>query len=241
LLEDLERTDEAIDAFAASAAKGHSADALVRLAASLIDVGRPADALVPADEARAKYPEDPRGWLETGRSMRALGRTPESIEVLRRAVELGGGPEASIELARALQAADRLDEALAALVGLEAPDAEAILLRCDVHTALGRTEEALADCDAAIRHGAEGRDLAYRRKGGLLLALDRPRDALAAFDAALGLNPSDADAWCDAALAWRAQGQETRATKMLEQALRIDPSHGRATRLRSESTSAPSL
>src|SRR5205809_7730353 len=58
LLEDLERTDEAIDAYAASASRGHSADALIRLSALLLRVGRAADALVPADEARSRHPLD---------------------------------------------------------------------------------------------------------------------------------------------------------------------------------------
>ena len=66
--------------------------------------------------------------------------------------------------------------------------------------------------------------------------LGRSKEAAAAYDAALGLNPADADAWCDAALAWRAQGQEARASKMLDHALRLDPSHGRATRLQSATT-----
>src|SRR3989475_1237878 len=41
LLEDLERVDEAIDGYAASASKAHGADALLRLSALLLRVGRP--------------------------------------------------------------------------------------------------------------------------------------------------------------------------------------------------------
>src|SRR5437764_1334077 len=61
LLEDLERVDEAIDDYAAAASKSHSAEALVRLSALLLRLGRPADALVPADQARSRHPADPRG------------------------------------------------------------------------------------------------------------------------------------------------------------------------------------
>src|SRR5205823_3375645 len=143
LLEDLERVDEAIDDYAAAASKSHSAEALVRLSALLLRLGRPADALVPADEA-------------------------------------------------------------------------------------------LADHDAAIRSPSEGRDLAYRRKGQRLLDLGRPKEAIAAFDAALGLRPTDPEAWLDAARGWQALGQTARARKMLDEAIRLDPQNVEARRLRSE-------
>src|SRR6266702_4536351 len=206
LLEDLERIDEAIEAYSAAATRGAGVDALARLAGLLLSARRAADALVPADEARSKHPEDPRGWLAAGRATRALGRPSDAVDLFRRAIELGGGSEASIEQARTLQSLGRLEEALAALSAVEGSDAEPLLLRADLHAALGRAEDALGDCDAAIRLATEGRDLAYRRKGRLLLDRGRSKEATAAYDAALGLNPSDADAWCDAALAWRAQG-----------------------------------
>src|SRR3989442_1228964 len=136
LLEDLERVDEAIDGYAASASKAHGADALIRLSALLLRVGRPGDAI--------------------------------------------------------------------------------------------------ADCDAAIRATEIGRDLVHRRKGELLLRLNRPKEAVAAFDAAIGLNPTDPETWCDAARAWRALGQEARARKMVDQALRLDPTSSQALDMRSE-------
>src|SRR5206468_13095176 len=60
-----------------------------------------------------------------------------------------------------------------------------------IHAGLGRIEDAVADCEAAIRATAIGRELAYRRKGELLLRAGRPKEAVAAFDAAIGLNPTD--------------------------------------------------
>ncbi|HKW43383.1 MAG TPA: tetratricopeptide repeat protein, partial [Thermoplasmata archaeon] len=111
---------------------------------------------------------------------------------------------------------------------------ETLLLQGDVHGAMGKREQAIADCDAAIRIAREGRDVVYRRKGHLLLSLGREKEALEAFDAALGLNPTDADTWCDAALAWRAEGQPSRAERMLDEALRLDPGHRRALHLRAD-------
>src|SRR3989442_15242798 len=98
-----------------------------------------------------------------------------------------------------------------------------LLLRADLHASLGRIEDALADCDAAIRAHTDGRDLVYRRKGELLLPSHRSKEAMLAFDAALGLNPTDPDTWRDAARALRRLGQEYSARKMGHQALRLGP------------------
>src|SRR5207249_1124668 len=88
------------------------------------------------------------------------------------------------------------------------------------------------------RGRSQGGDLAYRRKGQRLLDLGRPKEAIAAFDAALGLRPSDSEAWLDAARAWQALGQTARARKMLDEAIRLDPQNVEAQRLRSEGTVA---
>src|SRR5438552_2821593 len=169
LLEDLERTDEAIDAYAASASRGHSADALIRLSALLLRVGRAADALVPADEARSRHPLDGRGHLAAGRAAIALNRTADAEAFFRKALDVDPASEARLELARVLHLIGKEEDGLAVLRGIEAPDTGALLLRADIQRSLGRTDEALADEDAAIRAATEGRDLAYRHKGRLLL------------------------------------------------------------------------
>src|SRR5206468_10158851 len=85
LLEDLERVDEAIDDYAAAASKSHSAEALVRLSALLLRLGRPAYALVPAHEARSRPPSDSRGWVAAGRALAAMGRGAEAMESFEKA------------------------------------------------------------------------------------------------------------------------------------------------------------
>src|SRR2546422_8193587 len=66
LLEDLERVEEAIDAYAGAASRTHGADALARLSALLLRVGRATDALAPAEDACSRHPSDSRGWLAAG-------------------------------------------------------------------------------------------------------------------------------------------------------------------------------
>src|SRR5207249_7461263 len=219
--EDLERVDEAIDGYAASASRAHGAEALHRLPALLLQVGRPEDAIAPAEELRSRDPSDPRAWLAVGRAFLAADRATDAEVSLRKAADLGVA-EARLELARALQALGRADDAIVALAGIEGPGPETLLLRAEIHAGLGRIDDAVADCDAAIRASAKGRDLIYRRKGELLLRLNRPKEAVGAFDAAIGLNPTDPETWCDAARAWRALGQEARARKLVDQALRLD-------------------
>src|SRR2546422_766311 len=167
LLEDLERVDEAIDGYAASASKAHGADALIRLSALLLRVGRPGDAIVPAEELRSRDPSDSRGWLAAGRAFLAAGPAPAAGGSPRKGAGPGGA-EARPELARTLRVLGRADDALAALDGIEAPSGEIFLLRAEIHAGLGRIEDAVADCGAAIRATAIGRDLVYRRKGELL-------------------------------------------------------------------------
>src|SRR2546428_8354175 len=237
LLEDLERVEEAIDAYAGAASRTHGAGAIVRFSAILLRVGRATDALAPAGDACSRHPSDSRGWLAAGRASSALGRDADAEAAFRKAVELGAA-EGRLELARTLRHLGRASDALTILDGMDSSDTEASLLRADLHEDLGRAEDALSAFSAALRISADGRDVVYRRKGGLLLRLDRPKEALAAFDAALGLNPTDPGAWFDAARAWRALGQEGRARKMLDQALRLDPGFPRALDLRSERTAS---
>src|SRR5207249_514627 len=94
LLEDLERVDEAVEDYAAAASKSHSAEALVRLSALLLRLGRPADALVPADEAESRHPEDPRGWLAAAPTKHWPTTMPRSA-ARRRAETLRTGGRAS--------------------------------------------------------------------------------------------------------------------------------------------------
>src|SRR2546428_7881009 len=90
LLEDLERVEEAIDAYAGAASRTHGADALVRLSALLLRVGRAADALAPTEDACSRHPSDSRGWLAAGRAASAPRRGARGGA----AVPQGGGTRA---------------------------------------------------------------------------------------------------------------------------------------------------
>src|SRR5439155_871919 len=174
-LDNLGRHEEGLELIGQSLELNPNYDhAWMAKAEALHRLGRPADALVPADEARSRHPTDPRGWLSAGRAFAAMGRGAEAIESFEKAKASGAG-EASLELARWHHSIGGDAEALDALKGEAQLSSEALLLRADIHAALGHTDEALADHDAAIRSPSEGRDLAYRRKGQRLLDLGRPK------------------------------------------------------------------
>ncbi len=232
LLDALQRPEEALEAYAGAASAAMDAEPHAALADALLRAGRLSDALAPADDAVRRFPNDARGWHAAGRVRLDRGDPAKALPLLERAGELGDDPGVRRDRARALADLGRMEEALSVLGNVASLDARASLLRAEWLHALGRTEEALAACDAALRADPETRDVAYHRKGKLLLAAGRPKEAAAAFDAALGLNPREAEYWCDAAVAWRSSGQETKARRLLDRALELDPHLERARRLK---------
>ncbi len=179
--------------------------------------------------------ENLRVRAEAGRARLALGRPADALPLLQESLAAQSDSDVRRDLARALAALDRREEALRELA--DAADGESRFLRADLLASLGRGEEALAVLGEATRTAPESAAVAYQRKGKLLLDLGRPKEATAAFDAALGLNPRDAALWCDAAVAWRRAGQEAKARKMLDRALALDPTSEPALRLRDPSAS----
>jgi tetratricopeptide (TPR) repeat protein len=164
-------------------------------------------------------------WLARGDPERAL-------PFLDKAASLKDEAGVRVDRARALAGLGRTLEAVESLGDGATLDAASQFLRANWLHALGRTQEALAACEAALRADPAVRDVAYHRKGTFLLAAGRPKEAAACFDAALGVNPDDPEYWCDAAVAWRSCGQEAKARRLLDRALDLDPRLERALRLR---------
>ena len=240
LLDELQRTDASLEAYAAAAARAHDAEPYIALADALLRAGRASDAAAPAEAACARFPKDPRAWHVAGRVQAAGGDTARALALLERSLGLRDDPAVRLDRARVLSETGRAAEALDALGEAPGTDAAALLLRADLLQTLGRTADALAACDAAGRADARARDVAFDRKGKMLLHAGRAKEAASAFDAALGLNPREPDYWCDAALAWSSCGQTARARSLLERALRLEPRFERALRLRETLSAADS-
>ncbi|MFJ8045196.1 ATP-binding protein [Kitasatospora sp. NPDC096147] len=143
-------------------------DALNSLGAALIDVRQPAAAAAAFEDAvqRARADGDAfdeaRSLAHLGRALAGLGRTEEALEFQRQAVTLLAGQDRPAQLLTAR-----------------------LLLSRTLRTA-GRPEEALAELEAVrTEAGSEARAEVDRAVAKILLALDRPAEAVARLRSAL--------------------------------------------------------
>jgi tetratricopeptide (TPR) repeat protein len=126
-------------------------------------------------------------------------------------------------LVAALRRGDRPAEAAAALgvPGLERGDALAWHERAMALAAAGRARDAEESARTAVRLDPALPEA--HNHLGVLLAGDRPAEALAHFQAARGLDPNDAEAWNNSANALRALGRPEVARETYERAARLAP------------------
>jgi|TARA_B110000263_G_scaffold43630_2_gene35568 tetratricopeptide (TPR) repeat protein len=87
----------------------------------------------------------------------------------------------------------------------------------------GDHKGALIVCNHALKsHDAD--DTLHRNKGNILYALDRPEEALKAFDYALELNPYVVDTWVNkGTVLWKAMEMRDEALSAFDKALEINP------------------
>ena len=124
-----------------------------------------------------------------------------------------------------------LTEAIQALKREEEPDPEKM---ARIYSALctmasrnsSRFDEALELCDKAVN--TYNISSAHNSKGALLLKLGRNIDAKSAFEAAIRLDPQNANAHFNLALTFQHMGDTTKAIRRLEHVLTVDSSHHQA-------------
>lgn len=110
-------------------------------------------------------------------------------------------------------------------VGLQPDTARPYLLRADLHKVCARLDEALADYEAALQHGAVD-DLArahiHANRGTTLHALGRHEDALASFDQALCCDAQTPGLHYNRGNALRSLSRHEEALASFDQALQDD-------------------
>ena len=87
-----------------------------------------------------------------------------------------------------------------------------------------RREEALADCDKAIRLNPDDA-AAYFSRGFAKVALGRHEEALGDYDEAIRLNPDFAEAYFDRGAAKRALGRRKEGAADLLEAMDLNPDY----------------
>lgn len=66
---------------------------------------------------------------------------------------------------------------------------------------------------------------AWTQLGHLQFDLNRPKEAIAAYEHSLSLQPGRPDVWTDLGVMYRRNGQPAKAVEMFDQALKLEPHH----------------
>lgn len=171
---------------------------LTNLAAVLVHLDCPQDALGHARRAIELKPDSAEAWLNAGGALLRLERVEEGLSCLERALELNPAyGEAWSNRGKALNGLRRHAEALASCdraLELNAELTEAWSNRGKALHALRRYDEALASYDRAVSRRPELAET-WSNRGDALNELGRHEEAVASCDRALAADPELAEAW----------------------------------------------
>jgi protein O-GlcNAc transferase len=196
------------------------------LAQALVRCGRPQDALASLERALQLEPRFAGAWLAKGELLLDTAQPAEAFDAFTRALHLAGTDPAALNGAGlALLDLDRSDEALALFTrALEQQPGQAVfaLNRALAHANLAMPEQALHDCQRARRLGHVTAQLCFV-EGNALLDVGRQSEAVAAFDAALALDPRAPKVLNNRGSALVALGQYELALRSFDACLELMP------------------
>jgi tetratricopeptide (TPR) repeat protein len=224
VLLDLDESNAALDAFdAALRLRPGWGEAAVGRAASLGRLHRPAEAVAAIDVALAADPANPDWLAMRGDALTALRRHDEARAAYEAA--LAGFPETAsgftrrakvlVDLKRCSEALAAADRAVDLGAGAEGHFARARALR-----GLDRFAEELAAVDAARQLGKRGSAFEHARAMALI-ELGRDHEALAGLEAAIAIDPDDAQMRFDMGLLLLHRGDFEQGWKAYEHRLRV--------------------
>ena len=170
-------------------------------------------------------------WIAKGGSLNALGRYPEAIACLNKALEIDPRyVDAWANKGNSLHALGRYPEAIACLdkaLEINPRHANAWNSKGFSLHSLGRYQEAIACYDKALE--IDPRDAyAWNNKGFSLDSLGRHQEAIACLDKALEIDPRYAAAWTNKGSALHSLGRYQEAIACCDKALEIDPRYAAA-------------
>ena len=196
------------------------------LAAALIALRRPREALAHCDRAIALNPHSPEAHFNRGNALCALDRPQEALGSYERAATLSPAfRNARMGRINALQSLQQYDSALAACDNLLRSDQSSADLwsaRGCILTKLFRLEEALNAFDRALVLSPGSADVLNNR-GTVLRDLKKPRDAIHSYQEALQIRPNFPEALCNLANVWLDAGKFAEAVECCDAALSIRP------------------
>jgi tetratricopeptide (TPR) repeat protein len=203
---------------------------LSRVAAALQSSGRTAAAVPLLERARRADPGRADVALALGQALLEVGRAADAVAPLRAAVE-GGVPTdvGRFELARALAASGRREEARAVLNDVAVAQLEAGPANAVARLALELDDVALAERSASRAVAVAPSVARARETLGLVLArLGRVDEAIVELEVACRLDSGSASAHLNLAVLLAESSRMAEARARAEQALRIQPDYDRA-------------
>jgi tetratricopeptide (TPR) repeat protein len=185
--------------------------------------------------ATEKDPHDGAAWLNLGFCLLETGDLPAAGASLDQALRVAGPGAAWLDdvhylRARVLAAQGQwgaAEQAFAAALAVRGSFPEASLGLGEALLHLERPRDALAALDAVLAQQPEHAG-AWEGRGTALLGTEQPQAALEAFQRALALSGPNPDLLANIAAALHALDRLDEAVAQAREALRIDPSHGRA-------------
>ena len=196
------------------------ADLHAQLASRLV-AERPEEADEIARRAVELAPWSPYTRAIRARALAALGRCEEAAAERRRGLGLDLLELTEREQREIARSQERLHRFCGNRTVLRA---EALLGEADRAEGLGHLEDALALYDQALALDPEHPD-AWIERAGLLLALQRPRDAEASVRRQLRLAPRHAHAWSHLGRVLVVQGRREEAAEAFRKQLELAPDH----------------
>ena len=182
--------------------------------------------------ALAVWPGYVDALVNAGNTLRRMGRMEAALAQIQQALRLDPrSVDALYSQAGVLGALGRVDEAIGLCdraLAVDAGFSHAILRRATLLALQGRHEEALAGFEKVLALPGESGSVVARAhvlRGDSLRQLDRPDEAVAAYDRAIALRPQFADAWLGRGLALRNLGDFDDALDDFDSAIRLNPQH----------------
>ena len=209
----------------AVASTSRNAIAHNNLGSSLLDAGKAAEAEAQFEKALEVRPNYPEALVNLALCRARQGRTPEAVELMRRAMDIRPTPSGHYNLGNFAAEAGQFAEAekhyLAALE-LRPGFVEARYNLGISRARQGRADEAIRDYEAALALRPDYAEVRLSL-GALLAGQKRFDEAIAQFEAVLRARPDNADARFNLAAALEAKGDWAAAANEYETASRLKP------------------
>lgn len=165
-----------------------------------------------------RAPDDFESWNNLGNARSAAGDVAGSIQALQRALSLdANAPPTRINLATALNLADRADEAETVLIAAAADfpkDARALHALYVMYKKVGRQDEARQALDAAADRDTDNADLQFKR-GIEFGIINETAKAEQAYRRAIALDPTMTDAYLGLAVQFEHTNREDKFAALI--------------------------